>query len=259
MRHIKTDGIVAKPHFVLIYGQSGTGKTHLAGTLGELGSVLVIDIDDGFETLSCATQLVKARENIVVVNFEAFKDLDTAFKAAKRNSAEHWSKLLKMDIKKPFDFIVWDTWSELQFLMLEEVRRSQNVGAFTGSLELRRGIEIQHWGAITDLNKLAIRELRKCAVNQIFLMQETVMKDDLTGAVQGGPAIHGKLVQEMPAWFGTVIRTETDLTGKFKATTKSKGKFTAKNRRGEGKDYANAKLWEILELQPLSKTNVSSK
>ena len=39
------------PIFALVYGASGTGKTHLMGTLGELGRVLIIDIDQGIKTL----------------------------------------------------------------------------------------------------------------------------------------------------------------------------------------------------------------
>ena len=33
------------PVFALVYGASGTGKTHLMGTVGELGRTLIIDID----------------------------------------------------------------------------------------------------------------------------------------------------------------------------------------------------------------------
>ena len=39
------------PIFALVYGASGTGKTHLMGTVGELGRTLIIDIDQGIKTL----------------------------------------------------------------------------------------------------------------------------------------------------------------------------------------------------------------
>ena len=57
------------PIFALVYGASGTGKTHLMGTLGELGRTLIIDIDQGIKTLRHAPDLLQARynDNITVV------------------------------------------------------------------------------------------------------------------------------------------------------------------------------------------------
>ena len=52
------------PVFALVYGASGTGKTHLMGTLGELGEVLIIDIDQGIKTLRNAPDLLKASTRI---------------------------------------------------------------------------------------------------------------------------------------------------------------------------------------------------
>ena len=92
---------------------------------------------------------------------------------------------------------------------------------------------------MTDLNKLAIEQLRTCKVNQVFTMQESAQKDELTGAITGGPAIHGKLVQELPGYFDVVVRTGTDLSGAFTATTQRKGLWPAKTRLGEGALYKN--------------------
>ena len=39
------------PVFALVYGASGTGKTHLMGTVGALGKVRLIDIDQGVKTI----------------------------------------------------------------------------------------------------------------------------------------------------------------------------------------------------------------
>ena len=70
------------PIFALVYGASGTGKTHLMGTIGELGRVLIIDIDQGIKTLRNAPDLKKAgyTDNITVVSFDKFRDLDEAYK-----------------------------------------------------------------------------------------------------------------------------------------------------------------------------------
>lgn len=226
------------PVFALVYGASGTGKTHLMGTIGELGRVLIIDIDQGIKTLRNAPDLKKAgyTDNITVVSFDKFKDLDEAYKLVAANEPKQWTKKFGVLIEKPFDWIVWDTWSEIQWYMLEELR-SKDAEMKGNGLNFRKNVQIQHWGMMTDLNKLAVQQLRNCKVNQVFTMQEKLDKDELSGAVYGGPAIHGKMVQEMPTYFDIVVHTYTDLAGNYWATNKAKGKWPGKTRLGVGQDF----------------------
>lgn len=228
------------PIFALVYGASGTGKTHLMGTLGELGFVLIIDIDKGIKTLRNAPDIVKAKytDNIVVVSFDQFEDLNEAYQLVKANDPVKWTKKLGIPIEKPFDWVAWDTWSELQWHMLEELR-SKSTEMKGKGLNFRANVQIQHWGMMTDLNKLAVESLRDCPVNQVFTMQEKLDKDELSGQIFGGPAIHGKMVQEMPAFFDIVVHTYTDLQGAYVATNKSKGRWPGKTRLGVGAEYKN--------------------
>lgn len=228
------------PIFALVYGASGTGKTHLMGTLGELGQVLIIDIDQGIKTLRNAPDLLEAHynDNITVVSFDKFKDLDEAYKLVAANDPKLWSKKFGVDITEPFDWVAWDTWSELQWYMMEELRSKDSEMKGSG-LNFRKNVQIQHWGQLTDLNKLAIQQLRACNVNQVFTMQEKLDKDELSGAVYGGPAIHGKMVQEMPTFFDIVVHTYTDLSGNYCATNKAKGKWPGKTRLGVGQEFKN--------------------
>lgn len=228
------------PIFALVYGASGTGKTHLMGTLGELGRVLIIDIDQGIKTLRNAPDLKQAgwTNNITVVSFDKFKDLDEAYKLVKANDPKLWSQKFGVTITQPFDWIVWDTWSEIQWYMIEELR-SKDSNMKGNGLNFRANIQIQHWGQVTDLNKLAVQQLRSCNVNQVFTMQEKMDKDELSGQIYGGPAIHGKMVQEMPTYFDVVVHTYTDLSGNYCATDKAKGKWPGKTRLGVGQDYKN--------------------
>lgn len=233
------------PIFALCYGDSGTGKTHLAGTLGEIGDVLIVEIDKGQKTLQMAPDLTKARERITICSFDAFKDLDTAYKYLSDNKPEKWNALFKQEVcTKPFDWFVWDTWSELQWHLLQELRSKESDMKGAG-LNFRKNIGIQHWGMMTDLNKLSIESLRECKINQLFLMQQTMNKDEISGQIYGGPAIHGKLVQEIPAYFDVVIRTYANMGGKFCATTKPVGKWTAKTRMGVGQEYINPTAKQI--------------
>lgn len=228
------------PIFALVYGASGTGKTHLMGTIGELGRVLIIDIDQGIKTLRNAPDLKKAgyTDNITVVSFDKFRDLDEAYKLVAANDPKQWTKKFGVTIEQPFDWVVWDTWSEIQWYMLEELRSKDSEMKGNG-LNFRKNVQIQHWGMVTDLNKLAVQQLRACKVNQVLTMQEKLDKDELSGAVYGGPAIHGKMVQEMPTYFDVVVHTYTDLSGGYCATNKAKGKWPGKTRLGVGQDFKN--------------------
>lgn len=232
--------------FALVYGASGTGKTHLMGTLGELGRVLIIDIDQGTKTLRYAPDIIKARytDNIIVVSFDCFRDLDEAYKLVDANDPKKWSAKLGITITSPFDWIAWDTWSELQWHLVEELR-SKTPEMRGSGLNFRQNIQIQHWGMMTDLNKLAVEQLKKCSVNQVFTMQEKLDKDELSGQIYGGPAIHGKMVSEMPTFFDVVVHTYTDIQGKYCATTKSKSRWPAKTRMGEGQDFINPKASQL--------------
>jgi hypothetical protein len=226
------------PIFALVYGASGTGKTHLMGTVGELGKTLLIDIDKGFKTVAFAADLAKARENITITSFDSFGDLDTAYKLVDKNDPDTWNNFFKQElVQQPFDWVIWDTWSEIQWYMSQQLRKNEQISG-TG-LNFRKNLQIQHWGALTDLNKLAIETLRNCKVNQIFTMQETMTRDELSGQITGGPAIHGKLVQEMPAYFDVVVHTYVDIQGRFIGSTKPKGKWPAKTRLSENAEIVN--------------------
>ena len=229
--------------FALIYGASGTGKTHLLGTLGELGRTLIIDIDKGYQTLVYAPTITnKMRDNLVVTSFDDFKDLEEVHKLIKKNNPKLWAQKLKIDESRcHFDWVAFDTWSEIQWTMLEALREKENLLG-DGTLNYRKNIQIQHWGMMTDLNKMAVESFRDCPMNIVFTMQEKMDKDEVAGTVYGGPAIHGKMVQEMPAYFSIVVRTFTNLQGGFVATTKSKGRWPAKNRFAVGEEVGSPKL-----------------
>lgn len=236
------------PIYALCYGASGSGKTHLAGTLGELGRVLIIDIDKGSKTLKYAKDLQKYHANITVVSFDKFGDLDRAYKLVLSNDPKQWTQTLGREITEPFDWVVWDTWSELQWNMLQELRSKDSEMKGIG-LNFRKNVQIQHWGMMTDLNKLAIEQLRDCKkVNQLFLMQETMSKDELSGQIFGGPAIHGKMVQEMPAYFDVVVHTGVNMAGQFTAATKAKARWTAKTRLGEGAEFTDPTAKQVFNL-----------
>lgn len=234
--------------FALIYGSSGSGKTHLSATYAQAypdKNVLLIDVDQGSATLLASD--LKDINNLFVVSFDSFKDLDAAFELCKTNTVEAWIKAipdLNGLLKKPFDCIIWDTWSELQWVMMSELRAKNSLAG--KGLNYRNNIQLQHWGQITDLNKLAAASFKELSIDCIFVMQAQISEDHLTGQVIKGPAIHGKLVTEFPALFTTVIYTYTNPKGEWCATTLPKLGWPAKVRGKVGKDVVNPKLGDLI-------------
>lgn len=249
--------------FALVYGGSGTGKTHFIGTLGSLGRVLVIDADQGYKTLISKNvpNLTDAmRNNITITTFDAFGDLNKAYHLVEKNDPVEWSRFFtqqakqEVTITEKFDWIVWDTWTEVQWYMMQELRKKESLlSANMGKdIDFRKNVGIQHWGMLTDLNKLAIEQLRECtkkhACNQVFVMQEIQKINETLGTVEKGPSIHGKMVGEMPSYFDFVVHTYTSPTGEYCATTARKQGWTAKTRNGAGKDFKNPTAKEVFEL-----------
>ena len=234
--------------FALIYGMSGTGKTHLAATYAQAfpnKNVLLIDVDQGSATLLASD--LKDVNNLYVVSFDAFKDLDTVFNLCQKNTVDAWVNEipeLKGLLTKPFDCVIWDTWSELQWVMSSELRRKS--GLLSKGLTYRDNIQLQHWGQMTDLNKLAAASFKDLPIDSIFIMQSQVTEDSITHQVIKGPAIHGKLVTEFPALFTTVIYTYNNPKGEFCATTLPKLGWPAKVRGKEGKDIINPKIKDLI-------------
>lgn len=235
--------------FGLIYGMSGSGKTHLAATYCKMRpdvNVLLIDADQGSETL-------KAKEfenvnNLFVVSFDQFKDLNEVYELCKENTVARWIKAipeLQGVLTKPFGCIIWDTWTEVQWKFSEELRKINKLQG--EGLKYRANIGIQHWGQITDLNKMSIAAFKDLPIESLFLMQATIKEDPVTQVPTKGPSIHGKLVTELPAMFTTVIYTYNTPTGGWKATTLPKMGWPAKIRGKQGKDLENPTLEELLK------------
>lgn len=235
--------------FALIYGMSGTGKTHLAATYCRLHPeepVLLVDVDQGSATLNAKD--LQDIKNLIVVSFDCFKDLNDVYELCRVNTVEKWVEAipqLKGIIDKPFKCIIWDTWSEMQWEMSTELRTKNKL--LGKGLNFRDNIQLQHWGQLTDLNKLAIASFKALEMDCLFLMQAAIKEDAATGALVKGPAIHGKLVTEVPAMFTTVIYTYTDPKGEWHATTLPKLGWIAKVRGLEGHDIAFPTMDKLLK------------
>ena len=164
------------------------------------------------------------------------------------NTVDNWVKAipeLKGKLTRPFGCLAWDTWTEVQWTLSTELRRKNNI--LGKGLVYRDGMQIQHWGQMTDLNKLAIASFKDLPIESLFLMQAEVKEDAVTHTIVKGPSIHGKLVTEVPAMFNTIIYTYTTPQGGWKATTLPKLGWPAKVRGKIGQDLENPTLEALLK------------
>jgi hypothetical protein len=247
---------------VLVYGAPGCGKTDLTASCGEYGYTLAIDIDNGFETFK-RKHLAKYMPNIVPYRIEGMDDLDAIYQIAIQNDPGRWEVFFNdpkrnrgqkgtNKIREPFKIIAWDTWSEMQWEMGEKLRVEKLVSTAeeAAHLKYRKNIEIQHWGMLTDINKLALHAFMDLKVVTFCTMHEVMEKDETTGAIYGGPAIHGKMVHEIGKYFGVMGHMYVDLQGKHVVATKTVQRWQAKSRLGDGEIISDPTFCKLIQAKP---------
>ena len=136
--------------FGLVYGESGTGKTHLMATLGELGYTLIVDADKGRRTVQKATDLRKYWGNLEIVTFDKFGDLDALRKLCEANDPKEWAKATGLKIAKPFKFVVIDTWTEVQWVMMQALRKREGLGGGDNEKLVRVGVRLDRQDLADD-------------------------------------------------------------------------------------------------------------
>lgn len=170
------------PNFnMLLYAESGNGKTFLCSTLPE--PVLIIDCEKG--SLSIRDQ------DLDIVKVKSRVQLQAIIKTLR--SGLLTSKKFK---GKPFKTIVVDSGTELQQMIMDEIT---GVDGVEESL-----VTLQHWGQIgTSMSKL-IRNLRDIDVNvAVTALDKKVEKRK--DYFQLYPSVKGGFINDFPGYFDFVF------------------------------------------------------
>jgi hypothetical protein len=204
---------------MLFYGDSGTGKTYLAGSADRVPSmrpVLLIDVEGGTETLR-----------------EAFPEVETVRVASWKQMQAVYDDLHRGG--HGYETIIIDSLTEVQKFNMDEIMKEL--------IERRPDLDpdvpsMREWGKnLTQMRKF-VRAFRDLPVHTIFTALTRTDKDNNDRSLYL-PSLSGKLAQEVAAFLDVVCYYYTKSTVKEGEEelvrvllTRKTDKHVAKDRTG---------------------------
>lgn len=226
----------ARVHFnIEVYGDYGAGKTHFGGTAQdhkETRPVLFLDIEGGAAT-------IRNRPEIEVVQVRSMNEMVSIHSE------------LKSDEGKTYKTVVVDSLTELQKLDLAEIMRA------VVNQDSDRDPDVpspREWGKTLSHMRKICRAYKDLPCNIIFTALAVRYKDD-DGSVTIKPALQGKALDEIPAFFDVVAYLDTIIekdSVERRLITAQHPKYRAKDRLGVSGghgiivDPTVPKLWDNL-------------
>ena len=191
---------------ILIYGESGVGKTVLAGSADAVPSmrkVLFIDIEGG------TSSLIHTYPNVDTVRVKNWEEMQEVYDAFFYGDMSQYST------------VVLDSLTEIQkfsmYNIMEELVKSKP----------DRDLDVpsmREWGKNLEQTRKIVRAFRDLPVNTIFTALAKEVRDDLTGVVTWKPSLTGKLADEVAAFLDIVVYYY------IKAVTDQESKETTQKR-----------------------------
>lgn len=206
---------------LLVYGESGIGKTRFAGSASvveAMSPVLLVDIEGGSMTLRDTYPQV---ERVRVKSWEEMQALyDTLF------------------AKNPYKTIIMDSLTEIQKfsmyqIMIDLVKKGRNSGE-----PVDPDVPgMREWGKNGEQIRKLVRAFRDLPCNTIFTALVNADKNPRSGKVVHRPSLPGKLQHEIAAFVDIVVylyKKEVEEAGEtnqvWRLLTQSTEEYIAKDR-----------------------------
>jgi hypothetical protein len=176
---------------LLAHGETGTGKTYLAGTaaqVDELCPILYFDFEQGIMTLA---SIPEALDESRLVPWEVSNKADLGFVEKVINSPG--------DVKvedEPIKTVVLDSMTEMYGLMMRMYLGDQG--------RLNTPPQIQDYGFVHHRIMQVLRTLQTLPLNIIATAGTEMNKDELSGAIHQEPDITGKMNHRVGRYFDIV-------------------------------------------------------
>lgn len=204
----------------LFYGESGTGKTTLAGSADDVPAmrpVLFIDIEGGTESLR------HSYPNVQTVRVTTWKEMQEVYNALYNGEGG-------------FRTVVLDSLTEIQKFSMYNIMNDLT--------QKRPDLDpdvpgMREWGKNLEQMRKYIRGFRDLDMHTIFTALNKIEKNDRTGATTMEPSLSGKLAKEAAAFLDVVcyyyvkqIGDGTDAEFKRLLLTQKTDAQVAKDRTG---------------------------
>ena len=186
---------------MLIYGNSGVGKTQLAGSadaVPELRRVLFIDVEGGTLTLRNTPY-----NEVEVVRVRSWQEMEDVYK----------------ELSIPghgFNTVVIDSLTEAQKMSMDRIMRKLVEEDEDRDVDVPG---IREWNINIEQTRKYVRKFRDLPVNTIFTALEHSDKNMIRGTTRRKPSLSGKVKDEVAAFLDIVVylyTKERDVDGETK-------------------------------------------
>lgn len=171
---------------LLVYGDSGIGKTVFAGSadlVPEMRPVLMVDVEGG------AMSLLKFCPEVEVVRVKTWDELQELYAALYEGN-------------HPYRTVIIDSLTEVQKFSMAQIMKD------VITLDPARDPDIpslREWGKNIEQTRRMVRAFRDLPMNAIFTSLVKEDKDSKTGTVRKEPYLSGKLSKEVAAFLDVVV------------------------------------------------------
>jgi phage nucleotide-binding protein len=210
---------IERPPFInmLVYGNSGVGKTRLGGSadaVPQMRKVLIIDIEGGTLTLS------HSYRNVDIVRVETWAQMQAVY-----------DELLTGNTG--YNTVVVDSLTEIQKFNMYDIM----TGLKKKNPDRDEDVpSMREWGINLEQMRKFVRAFRDAPFNVIFTALSKEEKNARTGIIHKMPSLSGKLAGEVAAFLDIVCymyKKEVNGDLQHMILTTSTEEFIAKDRTGK--------------------------
>ena len=171
---------------IMVFGDSGVGKTHLAGSaddVPDLRPVIVIDFEGGTESL------VRNFPNVEQVRVSSWPEMQKVYDELHRGQHGYQTVILDSltEIQK------FNMYTIMEELVADKPDREIDVPS------------MREWGRNLEQMRKFVRAFRDLPMNTIFTALKKEDKNEKTGMVTTLPSLSGKLAGEVAAFLDVVV------------------------------------------------------